>query len=62
MAATSAQPANIGFDFSNYARNEFLGAKLGGQPRGELTLTNAETDNISYLDWYHHRRTQVWRR
>lgn len=36
MAATSAQPANVGFDFSNYARNEFLGAKLGGQPRGEF--------------------------
>lgn len=36
MAATSAQPANVGFDFSNYARNEFLGTKLGGQPRGEL--------------------------
>lgn len=39
MAATSAQPANVGFDFSNYARNEFLGAKLGGQPRGESTMS-----------------------
>lgn len=42
MAATSAQSANIGFDFSNYARNEFLGAKLGGQPRGELPCLVSE--------------------
>ena len=28
------QPAGVGFDFSNYARNQFLGERLNGQPKG----------------------------
>lgn len=36
MAATGVAPNNIGFDFSNYARNEFLGARLGAQAKSEL--------------------------
>jgi 20S proteasome subunit beta 2 len=27
---------SIGFDFSNYARNQFLGERMNGLPRGEL--------------------------
>jgi 20S proteasome subunit beta 2 len=27
--------SSIGFDFSNYARNQFLGQRLNGLPRGE---------------------------
>ncbi|KAK4686281.1 20S proteasome subunit beta 2, partial [Tremellales sp. Uapishka_1] len=30
---------SIGFDFSNFARNEFLGARLGGLPRATSTGT-----------------------
>jgi hypothetical protein len=35
MAATAAP---IGFDFSNYARNEFVGARLGAEPKSELAV------------------------
>lgn len=32
-------PSPIGFDFSNYARNQFLGSRLGGLPKGEFLPT-----------------------
>lgn len=57
MAAT-ATASNIGFDFSNYARNQFLGARTGGLPKGEFEVASVLTS--SYLDWYHHRRIEVW--
>jgi 20S proteasome subunit beta 2 len=35
MAAKGpVEGSSIGFDFSNYARNEFLGQRLNGLPKG----------------------------
>ncbi len=33
---------NVGFDFSNFARNAHLGRQLGGLPKGELIIHLAE--------------------
>jgi hypothetical protein len=42
--ATSAieeQPSSHGFDFSNHARNQFLGARMGGLPKGQFLVPPA---------------------
>ncbi|ORY32298.1 putative proteasome subunit, beta type, 7 [Naematelia encephala] len=39
MVAKDIEVAPIGFDFSNYARNEFLGQSLGGLPKATSTGT-----------------------
>jgi len=52
--ATSAieeQPSSHGFDFSNHARNQFLGARMGGLPKGQFhefpALKEETTDDIA---------------
>lgn len=38
MAAVKGQEPNIGFDFSNYARNQHLGQRFGNLPKGESAV------------------------
>ncbi|WWC86244.1 uncharacterized protein L201_001117 [Kwoniella dendrophila CBS 6074] len=39
MAAKSIETPNVGFDFSNYARNQFFGERLQGIPKATSTGT-----------------------
>jgi hypothetical protein len=70
--------SGIGFDFSNHARNQHLGARMGGLPKGMSTilhpfdLSSAASSELinfgivsgypSYLDGNDHCGSQVWRR
>lgn len=31
-------PSSVGFDFTHHARNQFLGARLNGLPKGQSAL------------------------
>jgi 20S proteasome subunit beta 2 len=33
---TPIEGPSTGFDFTNYARNQFLGERFGGLPKGEF--------------------------
>lgn len=61
---------NIGFDFSNHARNQFLGDRLGSAlPKGMSSVSISTMfvslnflRRLSHFDGYDDRRRQVWRR
>lgn len=36
--AYAESSSSIGFDFSNYARNQFMGERLHGLPKGESSF------------------------
>lgn len=40
MSTRGIEPQDVGFDFSNFARNAHLGRQLGGLPKGELVSFN----------------------
>jgi hypothetical protein len=42
---------SIGFDFSNYARNQHLGRQLGGLPKGEHWIL-AATSALPEASWH----------
>jgi hypothetical protein len=39
LSAIEEQPSSHGFDFSHHARNQFLGARMGGLPKGQFIPT-----------------------
>lgn len=40
-------PSSIGFDFTNHGRNQFLGARLGGLPKGQLPFLRNQSPELS---------------
>jgi 20S proteasome subunit beta 2 len=49
-SAIQEQPSSHGFDFSNHGRNQFLGARMGGLPKGMfswLRFEESETDDTA---------------
>ena len=38
---------SLGFDFSNYARNQHLGQTMGGLPKGEQSLNMSHCDTVT---------------